>query len=156
MKKLIFLFLAGLLTISACNSNSDDPANPSPSACDGPECSPALLADETAAIIPTSLQGTHHFIYGYQQDGSPFSDGTQATFTLNNNELIVEIEGEQCITLKNPALRYGNNSDNYFFKDDCNQNICYNVSANTDKVMNEINIQPVSGTGWFGQFILAK
>jgi hypothetical protein len=155
MKQLVFLLFVGLLTISACTSSSDDPATPAGNTCDGPVCSPQLASGETPATIPTSLQGTYHFTYGYQQAGSPYVDGTKATFTLTaNNELLVEIDGEQCMTLKNPAFRFGDSGGNYFFKDDCDKNICYNVSANLEEIMNEINVQPLVDMGWYGQFVL--
>ena len=92
------------------------------------------------ATVPSSLDGTYNLTYGFAQPGSPFTDGTTATFTISNNELTVEVDGFECITLKNPVL-IGTN--NYKFKDDCRDNIGYNVSPNNDGSFNEINIEPL-------------
>jgi hypothetical protein len=121
----------------------------------GVVCEPALLSDETAATIPTGIQGSFSFTYNYAEPESPFSNGTKASFTITaGQELIVELDGEDCYTLKNPALRFNGAAGNYFFKDDCVHNICFNVSENQDGTLNEINVQPVSGVGWYGQFVL--
>lgn len=157
MRKITLMLAAVLMIAVACKKDEETVSNdqPSVSSCDGTICEPALLSDETAASIPAGIQGTYSFTYDYAEPDSPFANGKKATFTLTaDNELIVELEGEDCYTLKNPALRFDGATGNYFFKDDCIKNICYNVSENQSGTLNEINVQPYSGVGWFGQFVL--
>ena len=143
MKRIqIIIAVSLLLLMSACTANNDnDPTCPT-------VCSYTVASGETAATVPTTLDGTYTLTYGFAQPGSPFSDGTTGTFTLSNNELTVEIDGFECITLRNPVLR---GTNNYRFKDDCRDNIAYNVSPNNNGSFNEINIEPL-GQGFFGQF----
>lgn len=150
------LVMAVILTM-ACNKETETTTDDQPVSgdCNGLVCEPTLLSDETAATIPSGIQGSYSFTYDYAEPESPFTNGTKASFTLTaDQELIVELEGEDCYTLKNPALRFNGSTGNYFFKDDCVNNICFNVSENQDGTLNEINVQPVSGVGWFGQFVL--
>lgn len=157
MKRILVILMSAILMVSACKKDeeSEGDNNQEGNNCSGQLCEPALLNDESAATIPAQMHGKYSFTYDYAQQDSPFENGTKATFTLtSNNELIVEIEGEECMTLKNPATRNGLSNDNYFFKDDCNRNISYNVSQNQDGSLNEINVQPFSGIGWYGQFVL--
>lgn len=131
-----------ILLITACETN-----NQSSSGC-ATECSYTLASGETAGTVPTSLEGTYNLVYGFAQTGSPYTNGTTATFTIMNNELTVEIEGHDCITLKNPVLL---GTNNYKFKDDCRDDIAFNVSPNNNGTFNEINVEPL-GQGWLGQF----
>jgi hypothetical protein len=153
MNKLIWILLILIITTESCkkdNGTPDDNSNP----CDGVICQPDLLTNETAATLSGSIIGEYSTIYTYAEPDSPFTDGMKAKFTLtSNNELIIEIEGEECITLKNPAFREGMAQSNYFFKDDCDRNICYSVSENSSGLFNEVNIQPLEGIGWYGQFV---
>ena len=143
MKSLKTIILLSLVTlILSCTENEDTSSNCATT------CDYTLVAGETAGTVPASLDGTYNLIYGFAQPGSPFTDGTRATFTISNNELTVEIDGMECITLKNPVL-IGTN--NYKFKDDCRDNIGYNVSPNNNGEFNEINVEPL-GQGWLGQF----
>ncbi len=154
MKRILILCISLLVLSAACKKDNEDPDS-GPTACSGPVCEPSLLSDETAATIPTGIQSEFQTVYAYAEANSPFSNGQKAKFTLtSNNELIVEIEGEECITLRNPAYRAGLSQTNYFFKDDCDRNICYNVSETNDGVFNEVNVQPYEGMGWYGQFAL--
>lgn len=141
LRNFSYLFTFCLFVLS-CESNSQ-----SSSGCDT-ECSYTLASGETAGTVPTSIEGTYSLTFSYAQPGSPFTDGTMGTFTLSNNELTVEIDGMDCITLKNPVLL---GTNNYKFKDDCRDNIGYNVSPNNNGTFNEINIEPL-GQGWLGQF----
>ncbi|MDT7830952.1 hypothetical protein RQM59_01090 [Flavobacteriaceae bacterium S356] len=134
--------VAILLLAAACTTNNQNTSD-----CET-ECSYTLASGETAGTVPTSIEGTYNLTYSFAQTGSPYTDGTTATFTLINNELTVEIEGHDCITLKNPVL-IGTN--NYKFKDDCRDNIAFNVSPNNNGTFNEINVEPL-GQGWLGQF----
>ena len=140
--KLMLLFVT-LSFLTSCQNEEDM----SSSSCDT-TCDYTLTSGQTAATVPSSLEGTYRLTYGFAQPGSPFTDGTKATFTISNNELTVEIEGQECITLKNPVL-IGTN--NYKFMDDCRDNIGYNLSPNNNGSFNEINVEPI-GQGWFGQF----
>jgi hypothetical protein len=143
MKNLKRTFIITLLiAIASCTSNEENSAS-----CDT-VCEYTLASGETAATVPSELDGTYTLTYGFEQPGSPFTDGTMGTFTLMNNELTVEIDGFECITLRNPVFI---GSGNYKFKDDCRDNIGYNVSANTNGSFNEINIEPLD-QGFFGQF----
>ena len=151
---LVLIALKFVIGFSACKKDEDTTGDNGTSPCNGTVCSPAFLSDETAATIPASMLGTYSTTYDYEQPGSPFTAGVNATFTLtSDNELILEIEGEECLVLKNPAFREGLNQSNFFFKDDCDRNICYNVSQNVDGNFNEVNIQPYEGIGWYGQFV---
>jgi hypothetical protein len=157
MRKITLIFTAVLMIVVACKKEDETETNDPTvtSSCDGAVCEPTLLSDETAASIPAGIQGTFSFTYDYAEPNSPFTNGKKATFTLTaDNELIVDLEGEDCYTLKNPTLRFNGATGNYFFKDDCVKNICYNVSENQSGTLNEINVQPYSGVGWFGQFVL--
>ncbi len=138
----VYYIMAATLFIAACTTN-----NQNTSGCDT-ECSYTLASGETAGTVPTALEGTYNLTYGFAQPGSPYTNGTTATFTILNNELTVEIQGHDCITLKNPVL-IGTN--NYKFKDDCRDDIAFNVSPNNNGTFNEINVEPL-GQGWLGQF----
>lgn len=133
-----------VLFIAACTSNNDEPS----SATCATTCEYTLASGENAGTMPSSLDGTYELTYHSAQPGSPFTNGTKAKFTIANNVLTVEVEGKDCITLKNPVL-IGTN--NYKFKDSCRDNIGYNVSPNNGGSFNEINIEPL-GQGWHGQF----
>ena len=140
-RKISYIVTVSFL-VTACTTN-----NQNTSGCTT-DCTYTLGSGETAGTVPTSLEGTYNLTYDFAQPGSPYTDGTTATFTLINNELTVEIEGHDCITLKNPVL-IGTN--NYKFKDDCRDDIAFNVSPNNNGTFNEINVEPL-GQGWLGQF----
>lgn len=141
LRKIAYIMTVALL-LAACETN-----NQNSSSC-STDCTYTLASGETMGVVPTSLEGTYTLTYGFAQTGSPYTDGTTATFTIMNNELTVEIDGHDCITLKNPVL-IGTN--NYKFKDDCRDNIAFNVSPNNNGSFNEINVEPL-GQGWLGQF----
>lgn len=143
--KNLFTVLFAILTIASCTQSNNDESNAGNCAT---ECTYTLTSGENAATVPTSLDGTYELTYHSAQSGSPFTDGTKAKFTISNNTLTVEVEGKECITLKNPVLI---GSNNYKFKDSCRDNIAFNVSPNNNGDFNEINVEPL-GTGWFGQF----
>ncbi|NQU33683.1 MAG: hypothetical protein HQ521_10650 [Bacteroidetes bacterium] len=152
MKKILIISLVLIVISTACKKDNES-ENPDSTSCNGVVCEPSLLADETSATLPLEIQGVFQTTYSYAEPTSPFSNGQKAKFTLtSNNELIIEIEGEECLTLKNPAFRAGLGESNYFFKDDCDRNICYSVSQTSTGVFNEVNVQPYEGAGWFGQF----
>lgn len=139
-----FIALFTILILASCTESSKEP-----SAADcATECSYTLASGETAATVPSSLDGTYELTYHSAQPGSPYTNGTKAKFTISNNMLTVEVEGKECITIKNPVLI---GSNNYKFKDSCRDNFAFNVSPNNNGDFNEINIEPL-GVGWFGQF----
>jgi len=141
LRKISYIIAATLL-VTACTTN-----NQNTSGCTT-ECSYTLASGETAGTAPTSLEGTHNLTFAFAQNGAPFTDGTAGTFTLLNNELTIEIDGQDCITLKNPVQT---SPSEYTFKDDCRDNLSYAVSSNQSGGLNEVNVQSLSNT-WFGQF----
>ena len=141
LKKFSYVIVLSLM-VSACTSNTQNT-----SGC-ATECSYTLASGETAGTAPTSLEGTHNLTFDFAQTGAPFTNGTTGTFTLVNNELTVEISGQDCITLKNPVQT---SPSEYTFKDDCRDNLSYAVSSNQSGALNEINVQSLSNN-WYGQF----
>jgi hypothetical protein len=113
-------------------------------------CSYTLASGETAATASSGLEGTHNLTYCCAQTGSPFTVGVKGKFTISGNTLTVEIEGKECITLKNPR-NTGPGTDEIKFIDNCRDNLSYDVSKTASGALNEINISSVSGT-WLGQF----
>lgn len=142
LKLTILVFITSLTLVSCSNNESDSNGG----SCDT-ECTYSIASGENAATVLSSLNGTYNLTYHSAQPGSPYTDGTVAKFTIDNNELTVEINGE-CLTIKNPVLR---GTNNFLFKDTCDKNITYNLSPNNDGSFNEINIEPL-GQGWYGQF----
>ncbi len=134
-----------LFTLAACTSNDTSSA----SGCD--ECVYTFAGNETAGTVPSSLDGVHNLTFSSSQPGSPYSDGTTAKFTLDNNELTVEIDGQDCITLKNP-VQFSNTE--VAFNDSCNANVAYFISASQNGTLNEINVMSDSSTPFtfYGQF----
>lgn len=143
LQKIIFYFFSIVITVSCSkNNNNSDSDNCT-------ECSYTIASGETAGTVPTALEGTYNLTYHHAQTGSPFTDGTTAKFTINNNILTVEIEGQECITIKNPIKT--SPSENTF-KDTCRDNYMYSVSVHAQTGgLNEINLSSISGT-WYGQF----
>ncbi|NVK53218.1 MAG: hypothetical protein HWD85_09805 [Flavobacteriaceae bacterium] len=139
------LILFVTLTIVSCSKSNSDETTLGNCAT---VCTYTIASGEKAATVPNSLDGTYELTYHSAQAGSPYTNGTKAKFTISNNTLTVEIEGKDCITIKNPVLI---GSNNYKFKDSCRDNIAFNVSPNNNGDFNEINVEPL-GTGWFGQF----
>ena len=151
MKNITIAFIATLSLIVTISSCSEEPGS---SSCSGTQiCSPQVGANETAATVPSSLYGIYETTYDFQQTGSPFDNGTMATFELtSSNTLIVTISGSTCYEIENPVFRFATTSGNYTFKDDCFNNVAFNVSENASGAFNEVNAEPLNSTGWFGQF----
>lgn len=143
MKKLILKtsFIITLLLIAGCSSNDSNSG-------DCESCAYTPTANETGGTVATTLNGTHATTFSSFNTSSPIVDGTKATFTIANNELKVEIEGEACITLKNPIQT---SSSEVVFKDDCRDNLAYAVSTNQSGGLNEVNLLTLSNT-FYGQF----
>lgn len=152
MKNLILSFLL-LLALMSCNSEDK---NPKSQGCNGASCAPAVASGETAATIPSSAVGVYKCVVTFANPESPFPLGTKATFEITaDQKLVVTIEGKECLTISNPIWRFGADasSGNYTWKDSCRDNLAYNVSF-AGSAFNEVNMEPVSGTGFFGQFSL--
>lgn len=141
LKKITLLFLFTLIVISCTKSSS------SAGTCDT-VCEYTVAAGETAGTMVSGSDGSYELTFDYATAGSPFTNGTTAKFTLNNNVLTVEVAGKDCITIKNPIKT---SQSEYTFKDTCRDNLSYSVSATSTGDLNEINVSSTSGT-WFGQF----
>ncbi len=89
LKIITLLFISTLIWFS-CTSND----NPLSGGNCATECSYTIASGEIAGTVPSSLDGTYNLTYHSAQTGSPFTNGTTATFTVANNELTVEINGE--------------------------------------------------------------
>lgn len=151
--KNLFVFLFAFLLFASCDKEDNQPQS---EACNGASCAPSISAGETAATIPASAVGVYNCVVSFAEPTSPFPLGTKATFEITSDQkLIVKIAGEECLTISNPIWRFGANasSGNYTWKDNCRDNVAFNVSfAGTS--FNEVNMEPISGTGFFGQFSL--
>lgn len=148
-----YIKLSGLMLVALSMANCKKESaslgggTPSGSSC-ATECSYTPAGGEEVATIPKSVQGTYKLVYQFAESGSIFSNGTKATAVLSDKTLYIQADEFDCITLKNPVFR---GTDNYLFKDNCRDNITYNVSANSDGTFAEINIEPM-GQGFYGQF----
>jgi len=140
LKKITLLFFA-LIAYSCTNSNT------TAGSCDY-ICEYTIASGETAGNMVNGSDGSYELTFDYATTGSPFTNGTKAKFTLNNNVLTVEVTGKECITIKNPIKT---SNTEYTFKDTCRDNLAYSVSATSNGDLNEINVSSTSGT-WFGQF----
>ncbi|MFD2568508.1 hypothetical protein [Pseudotenacibaculum haliotis] len=143
MKNYKVLILSSLfLVFLSCSSN-----NTVVGSC-ATTCTYTLTAGETAGTVPASLVGTHTVTYTEIVAGAPFANGVSATFTIANNELTVEIDGMECITLQNPIQT---SASEVTFVDDCRDNLKYAVSATQSGALNEINVSSTSNQ-FLGQF----
>ncbi len=152
MKNLFYLLFT-ILILSSCDKEDDSPKS---EGCNGATCAPAVSSGETAATIPSTAVGVYRCVLTFAEPTSPFPLGTKATFEITSDQkLIVKIEGDECLTISNPIWRFGANasSGNYTWKDNCRDNVAFNVSF-AGTTFNEVNMEPVSGTGFFGQFTL--
>lgn len=140
LQKLTYLFVF-IMLLSACSSDDS-------SAGDCETCTYTIASSETAGTVATSLNGTHATSFSSFNTSSPIADGTKATFTIANNELKVEIDGEACITIKNPIQT---SPSEVVFIDDCRDNLAYAVSTNQSGGLNEVNLLTLNNT-FYGQF----
>ena len=113
------------------------------------ECVYTVSSNETTGNVPAEIQGVHNLTLDFSQNGYTFSNGTKATFTISANEMIVNIEGGTCITLKNPTV--SSNQVEYTFKDNCRDNVSYAASISSNGGLNEINVITLNGS-FYGQF----
>lgn len=142
LQKIASALFISILIVS-CNNNGD--ANESNCST---VCEYTITSNETAAAAISGSDGSYELTFDYAKTGSPFTNGTKAKFTLLNNVLTVEVEGKDCITIKNPIQT---SPSEYTFKDTCRDNLSYSVSATSNGQLNEINVSSTNGT-WFGQF----
>jgi hypothetical protein len=144
--KKITLTLFTLMAFFACSNNDDTSSGNCATVCEY-----TLTSNDTAGTADKSIEGTHNLTMSYAAANSPFADGTKATFTLIDNVLTVEIEGQDCITIKNPRLTTAGSTE-IQFRDTCRDNISYDVSMATAGGLNEINISSTTNSTWLGQF----
>lgn len=143
MKKFKLLIVCIVAIFFAkCQSNSNS------SLCET-ECVYTVASNQTAGTVPISLEGIYNVVLDFATANSPFPVGTEATFTLENNVLTVEIVGQDCITLKNP-IETG--TSEWTFIDDCRDNYIYGISQTQNGDLNEINLG-TTGFVFLGQFI---
>ncbi|MAN28902.1 MULTISPECIES: hypothetical protein [Mesonia] len=155
MKKLVLSLV--LISLFSC-SDDDDQSNSSTSGCSsGQVCDAAAASDEVAIDMPAYTVGVYETVYDYASDDSPFAIGTTATFEITEDEsLIVSIDGFDCVEVKNPYAKdyFEPDSNNFFYKDECLHDLAFNVSFDTSDNFNEVNVQPLVGEGFYGQFKL--
>ncbi|HIB37335.1 hypothetical protein [Mesonia sp.] len=155
MKKLV-LSLA-LLALFSCSGDDDQGGGSSSGCSSGQVCDAAAASDEVPIDMPAFTVGVYETVFDYASDDSPFSNGTTATFEITEDEsLIVSIDGFDCVEVKNPYAKdyFTPGSNNFFYKDECLHNLAFNVSFDTSDNFNEVNVQPLVGAGFFGQFKL--
>lgn len=140
-----FLLISLLFLQISCSSNDTS----TPSGCN--ECSYTLAGNDTAGNVPGSLNGVYNVTFSSAQPGSPFTNGTTAKFSIDNNQLTIEIDGQDCITLKNPVQF---SATEVAFNDNCSNNVSYFISASQSGSLNEINVMSSSSVPFtfYGQF----
>jgi len=137
-----------VLFFQACSDddNEDSSANCST------VCEYTLEAGQDPGSVPAGLHGELNLVLDLATPQSPFPEGTTATFTVSETEMTVEIEGEECITLRNPYRIPGTTEDN--FVDDCRDNYIFGISGDQNGNLNEINLGSIAGGSiqFLGQF----
>lgn len=146
------MLAATFFLVAACG----DDDGPNASDCNGEVCQATIASGETAVTVPSEIHGTFNMEYTYAESNSPIDLGTKATFTIGANTLIVSVDGEECYTIENAVERGGGGSGNYIFKAECKADYAFNISQNTDGTLNEINLVPANGPGFYGQFTLVE
>ena len=141
--KNIVVFMSISILLISCSSSDDENSN----GCE--ECEYTIQSGETADTVPDELLGEYNLVLQYSQNGYSFPDGTTAKFTISQKELIVEIEGEECLVLKNPTASA--NQVEFSFRDTCRDNIMYAASISSNGGLNEINVGAINGS-FYGQF----
>jgi hypothetical protein len=146
--KPFYLFLIVLILFSC--SNDDDNNNNSANC--STVCEYTLEAGQDPGSVPASLHGELNLVLDFATPQSPFPEGTAATFTVSATEMTVEIEGEECITLRNPYRIPGTSEDNFI--DDCRDDYIFGISADQNGNLNEINLGSIAGGNiqFLGQF----
>lgn len=143
MRTLKFLLA---LSIPMFFISCDDDDNETPTGNCSTVCEYTLETGQDPGSVPAGLHGVLNLTLDFATPQSPFPQGTLATFTVSETEMTVEIEGEECITLRNPFRIPGTTEDN--FVDDCRDNYVYGISADQNGNLNEINLGAISGQGF--------
>jgi hypothetical protein len=140
MPKFIFPFA---VTILVCSCSDDDDAMTPPPVVGNcaTVCEYTIGAGETAGMVPASLHGVLNLTVDFATPQSPFPVGTAATFTVSATEMTVEIDGQPCITLRNPIE---SGTVEKTFIDDCRDDYIYGISADQQGNLNEINLGTTS------------
>jgi len=142
IKKLTILFLFVSIVFACSNEDEDDA-----SGCDS--CTYSVASGETVATVPNEIIGEFDLVLTFSQGGYAFADGTKGKFTISEKEMKIEIEGQECITLKNPTASA--NQLEFTFRDTCRDNLKYSASISSNGGLNEVNVFTLSGT-FYGQF----
>jgi len=150
MRALNYLFV---LSFSFFFLSCDDDDNDTPVSGDcSTVCEYTLEAGQDPGSVPAGLHGVLNLTLDFATPASPFPQGTLATFTVSETEMTVEIEGEECITLRNPYRIPGTSEDNFI--DNCRDDYIFGISADQNGNLNEINLGSIAGGGiqFLGQF----
>lgn len=142
--KQIMCFSAFTILFFSCSSNDNDTDS---SGCE--ECVYTIPAGETAGSVPASLHGEFNLTLDFTTNGYSLPVGTQARFVVSATEMIVDIDGEECITLRNPTVSA--NQVEFTFRDNCRDNLAYSISSSSSGGLNEINVGDLNFT-FLGQF----
>ena len=147
----LLYFFSMLLILFSC-SNDDDNNNDNDSTNCSTVCEYSLEAGQDPGSVPASLHGELNLVLDFATPQSPFPVGTAATFTVSETEMTVEIEGEECITLRNPYRIPATTEDNFI--DDCRDDYIFGISADQNGNLNEINLGSIAGGNiqFLGQF----
>ncbi|WP_435414498.1 hypothetical protein [Polaribacter aestuariivivens] len=140
--KKLTAFLLFISVLISCTSNEKDNNN-----CE--TCTYAVAAGETAGSVPTTLQGEFNLTLDISLNGYSKTAGTKAKFIIDAKQLTVEIDGDECLILKNPTVSA--NGVEFTFKDTCRDNIMYAISEKSSGGLNEINVVTLNGQ-FYGQF----
>lgn len=136
-----FAFVICILFFCACSSSED-----SSNGCE--QCTYTVAQGETSATVSSALIGEFNLTLDLSLNGYDVPQGTKGKFTVSTNEMIVEIEGKECITLKNPI---STSPVEYTFKDNCRDDLMYSISESSNGGVNEVNVITINGT-FIGQF----
>jgi len=140
------LLLFTIVALASCNNSKSGGG-----LCDN-ECTYTIAAGETAGTVASAAEGTHNLTFHYAAANSPIADGTKATFTVSDNTLTVEIEGMDCITIKNPISRFSGSTEVSFIDNCSSVKLSFDVSEHNGS-LNEVNLSSGDGNFTFlGQF----
>lgn len=141
-KKITFLCLM-LTAIISCTNNDNNS-----SGCE--TCTYTPATGETEATVSKQLIGTFNLTLDFVASSSySLPLGTKAKFTVFEKEMNIEIEGKECITLKNPIT--SQSSVEFVFIDNCRDQYKYAISESGNGGLNEVNVISINGT-FLGQF----
>jgi hypothetical protein len=145
--KLLPILLLTALLISCSEDDSEDITSNCATVCEY-----TLEAGQDPGSVPASLHGELNLVLDFATSASPFPEGTAATFTVSETEMTVEIDGQECITLRNPYRIPGTSEDNFI--DDCRDDYIFGISADQNGNLNEINLGSIAGGNiqFLGQF----